>query len=99
MPEVRPSLGIMIRARRLGWGLSKRHGCFLRMSNNGGERSVIELCPINAVPQKKLKTDHRCWWETPEILDMLPWLKYVTAIKNYVVVAVGEHGEITEELT
>jgi hypothetical protein len=88
-----PSLGTMIRARRLGWGLSNRHGAFIRMSNDGGEQSMIELCPINAIPSKKIDY-HRCWWDTPEILQMVPWLAMIRKVKKYIAVTVNEHGQI-----
>ena len=89
-----PALGPMIRAKRLGWGLSRRHGAFVRMSDAEGMNSRIELCPLDAVPSKKLKGDHRCWWEDEGILGLLPWLKYVTRIKRYVCVVVDERGTI-----
>ena len=92
-----PSLGTMIRSRRLGWGLSCKHGCFVRMSDGPdlptGRTSVIELCPLNSVPSKKIGY-HRVWWDTPGILDMIPWLRGVTKIKQYVAVTVDDDGNI-----
>lgn len=41
------SLGTRIRAARLGWGFSLRHGAFIRMSDADGLNSRIELCPEN----------------------------------------------------
>jgi hypothetical protein len=94
-----PSLGTMIRSRRLGWGLSRKHGAFIRMSDGpdtpSGRTTVIELCPVNAVPSKKCPSGfHRVWWETPDILEMIPWLRGVTRIKRYVSVVINDEGEI-----
>lgn len=93
-----PSFGTMIKSRRLGWGKSERHGCFIRMSDGpdlpGGVRSsIIELCPLNAIPSKKIGY-HRCWWEQEGILDMIPWLRGVTRIKKYIRVTVNDEGVI-----
>lgn len=64
------------------------------MANDGGELSVIELCPIHAIPTTKKKGEHRCWWDTPEMLDLLPWLRMVRKIHRYIVVTVGDDGSI-----
>ncbi len=92
-----PSLGTMIRARRLGWGQSKKHGAFIRMSDAGPGRSLIELCPVNAIPGKKTPhREHCCWWDDPGILDMIPWLRPVRRIKRYIAVVLDDHGAIVE---
>jgi hypothetical protein len=91
-----PTLGPRVRAARLGWGYAPRHGCFVRMSDSEGGNFRIELCPVRAVPSKKVKTGfHRVWWEDdPGVLDMIPWLRNVRRIKRYVCVVVDEHGTI-----
>lgn len=86
----------MIRAARLGWGHSPKHGCFVRMSDAEGKNSRIELCPSRSVPSKKSANRyHRCWWEgDSDVLEMIPWLKGVRAIKKYVCVVVDDEGQI-----
>lgn len=90
-----PSFGTMIRAARLGWGLSRKHGCFIRMVDLGLDKNVIELCPIHNVPSKKSENrTYRVWWEQPGILDLIPWLRRVREIKRYIRVVVNDVGEI-----
>lgn len=88
-----PSFGTMIRAGRLGWGLSHKHGAFIRIWDEPNGKIVVELHPTNGVPKYKTDTGHhRVWWETPAILDMIPWLRGVTRIKKYVRVTVNDEG-------
>lgn len=94
-----PSFGSNIRAGRLGFKWSAKHGAFIRMSTPAADRSLIELAPYNAVPSKKCKGEvgyFRVWWETPEILDMLPWLRGVTRVKKYIAVMIDDDGNILE---
>lgn len=86
----------MIRATRLGWGHAKAHGCFVRMSDAGPHTFRIELCPTDAVPKDHTPGgSHRVWWENGQaVLEMIPWLKWVRAIKRYICVIVDEHGAI-----
>ena len=93
-----PSLGTMIRSCRLGWGLSRRHGCFVRMSDADGANTRIELCPVNAVPAKKIGF-HRCWWEGEDVLSFIPWLQPVRSIRRYVCVVVDDRGAILRSET
>lgn len=88
--------GPMIRATRLGWGYSRQHGCFVRMSDVPPNEFRIELCPPNGVPGIKTPgRSHRVWWEGgQDILAMLPWLKQVRSIKRYVCVIVDMDGAI-----
>lgn len=95
-----PTLGPRIRAARLGWGYTPKHGCFVRISDVAHDRFRIELCPVNAVPAKKCAGGYRVWWENdPAILDMIPWLRGVRRIKRYVCVVVDEHGTILRSET
>lgn len=95
-----PSLGMLIRSRRLGWGLSQRHGCFVRMSDADGANTRIELCPVNAVPSCKVKSGfHRCWWEGEDVLSLIPWLRPVRAVHRYVCVVVDDRGTILRSET
>lgn len=95
MDRPSPSFGTHIRAARLGWGYAPQHGAFIRMSDADGANSRIELCPLNAVPSKKVAGGfHRVWWESPGILDLIPWLKGVRRIKRYMCVVVDTHGTI-----
>lgn len=93
------SFGSHIRAYRLGWGKSGKHGCFIRMSDSGPGATLIELCPLNDIPNKKLKGLHRCWWDNPGIVDMIPWLKGVKEIKTYIAVVIDDDGKIVKQLT
>ena len=93
-----PSFGTMIRATRLGWGLSRQHGCFIRMTDLDRQRSLIELCPVHDVPIKKTEGRyHRVWWDEPSILDLIPWLRGVKEIKRYIRVIVDDEGRIVSE--
>lgn len=94
------SFGSNIRAARLGYHWSERHGAFIRMAT-AGPRTFIELAPANSVPNKsatKIK-DHRCWWEQGDVLSMIPWLRNVRRIKRYIAVEVDDNGNIVRELT
>lgn len=92
----RTSLGTMIRAARLGWRKSDRHGAFIRISDwrdHRGSYHLVELCPINSVPSKKIGF-FRCWWEGGyEVLDMIPWLRMVRKAKTYIAVIVDDEGK------
>lgn len=92
--------GANIRACRLGFHWSERHGAFIRMST-AGERNIVELTPADAVPMKGVKSRdrYRVWWDDPAILDALPWLRNVRRIKRYVAVEVNDDGEIVNRLT
>lgn len=96
MNPTAPTLGPRIRAARLGWGYAPRHGCFVRISDFAHDRFRVELCPVNAVPGHKSPNhgNYRVWWDTPEMLDMIPWLRNVTRVKKYVCVVVDEHGGV-----
>ena len=87
-----PSFGTMLRARRLGWEYSKQHGFFIRMSTIG-DLSYIELAPENEIPKNKTPGGwHRCWWDDPSILDLIPWLRFVKKVKKYIEIEVDDHG-------
>lgn len=91
-----PSFGTNIRAFRLGWGLAKKHGCWIRMST-AGEENRVELCPVDKVPSKQVRTGfHRRWWNEPSILEMLPWLKPIVRVKQHISVVVNDDGEIVK---
>lgn len=96
------SFGSNIRACRLGYHWSERHGAFVRMITDG-IRNFIELAPVDAVPTKGIKflrsRHHRRWWSDPAILDELPWLRNVRRIKRYVAVEVDDDGNIIKEIT
>lgn len=91
--------GANIRAARLGYHWSERHGAFIRMTT-AGRRTFIELASVGGVPIKsatKIK-DHRCWWEQGDILGMIPWLANVRRIKRYIAVEVDDAGNIVRSL-
>ena len=90
-----PSFGTMIRAARLGWGLAKQHGCFIRMSDLPDKCTLMEFCPIHEVPNKKDKGNHRVWWENGrEILGLIPWIKDLKKVHKPFAVTVDDDGEI-----
>jgi len=91
-----PGFGSRLRAYRLGWRWSNRHGANIRMTT-AGNLNIVELCPANEVPRHKSETGNfRCWWDQSDILDMLPWLQPIRKIKKYVRVLVNEEGEIVQ---
>jgi hypothetical protein len=95
----RPSVGSNIRAARLGFKWSERHGAFIRMSTPSKDRTLIELAPRDGVPTRKCKGevgDFRVLWETPQILDMLPWLRGIRRVKKFISVNVDDNGNILE---
>lgn len=94
-----PSFGTMIRATRLGWGWSRKHKAFIRMSDRPNMHTFIELVPMHGVLKTKCKGgEHRCWWDKgQEILDMIPWLKDVRQVRKSIGVLVDEHGAIVKE--
>lgn len=91
-----PKFGTRIRAARLGYGWSSRHGAFIRMSTSGS-RNFVELCPGDRLPTKGATKEYRCWWDTPEILDYLPWLRSVRRVKVPIRVEVDDAGRIVKE--
>jgi hypothetical protein len=64
-----------------------------------GPRTIVELCPPNSVPNHKGKGVCRAWWESPDILESIEWLKLITSIKKYVCVEVDDTGNISKVLT
>jgi hypothetical protein len=83
-----------VRAARLGWHWSDEHESFIRMSTPSHGENVVELCPHDAVPTTGAKGDHRAWWENPEILQLLPWLRGFRRAKKHIRVACNDDGEI-----
>lgn len=71
--EKSPPFGPMIRAARLGFRWSPRHGCFIRMADAGEKNVRIDIAPAGGM---KGKGFYRCWWETDrdgqDLLDMIP---------------------------
>lgn len=92
-----PTLGPMIRAHRLGWRWSDRHGAFIRMSDAGPDHTLIELAPADGVPGGKTKGGfYRCWWEGEDVLGLIPWLRNITRVHKLISVVVDDHGTITQ---
>lgn len=94
------TFGSNIKAARLGYHWSERHGAFIRMVTVGS-RMFVELAPASGVPNKSetKSKDYRCWRDDDSILDRIPWLRNVRRIKRYVAVEVDERGNIVKELT
>jgi hypothetical protein len=84
-----------LRAHRLGWNWSDDHESFIRISTPKHGVNVVELCPFDAVPKGKTETgEHRCWWDDPSILLMLPWLRGVRRAKKHIRVVCDDDGKI-----
>jgi hypothetical protein len=98
MNTPQPSFGSRIRAYRLGYAWSNRHGAFIRIATDG-PKNIIELAPASGVPKKTAVKEYRVWWEQPQMLDMIPWLRGVRRIKKPVRVEVDDNGEIVRSYT
>lgn len=98
---MKPGFGTRLKGHRLGYQWSDKHGCFIRMSMIN-ERMFIELAPFSSIPNKspvKL-TVHKCWWDDGgEILQHIPWLNSIIAVKKFIAVEVDDSGDIIKELT
>lgn len=89
-----PTFAAMLRACRLGWRYCARHGCFIRIADEG-RRNIIELAPPQAVPSKCATKYFRAWWEGDlDLAELLPWLKPIRRIKRHIVVDVDDDGNI-----
>jgi hypothetical protein len=95
MTAITRPFGSTIRAYRLGFHWSERHGAFIRISTDG-PRNVVELAPVDGIPVKTTTKAHRCWWEGdgPRMLDMMAWLRGVRRVKRYICVEVDDNGDI-----
>jgi hypothetical protein len=83
------TFGMVIRAARLGYHLSAKHGAFIRLCDVDETTVNVTLAPIDShVPNSKPKT-HYCWWEQkdaddPPLLDLIPALQNVRKVKKLI---------------
>lgn len=80
-----PSFGQMIRAARLGWRWSAKHGALIRMTTDAA-RCYIQLWPGGQhVPDgRRGRTQeelHVVWWEDAGLLDKIDELRMVRRVK------------------
>jgi hypothetical protein len=101
-----PSFGTYIRGLRMRFYWVHNKGCFIRMSplNYGATR--IELYPVDtdfseSRTAKKSKDEHYIWWHDEKrdctdlsILETIPCLKNLKAIKRSVVFDINDNGQI-----
>lgn len=90
-----PTFGQVIRGARLGYHWSAKHGCMIRIDADGPPHQIA-LCPPEALPKGKGKhasENHRCWWDEPEVLDLVPDLNAVRGVKKPIVFHVDDNGE------
>lgn len=90
-----PSFGSMIRGKRLGYGWSHRHGCFVRISGEGPPWE-IRLAPDRGIPTGGTKGEYRCWWDNKDgedVLDMIEPLRQVRGVKRPLMFFVDDNGQ------
>jgi len=87
------SLGMYIRALRLGWRQPPERDYLLRISEMGG-RWRMEFHPLGLVPSPKRLERHLCWWENDDGEWLLehPPIKNIKAVKRPFSLIVGEDG-------
>ena len=94
-----PAFGPIIRGMRLGFHFSAKHQAFIRMSSEIPGRPdlcLVEIYPPHVKLPNGGPSNHRTWWDKPEILDALPWLRPVFNFHKAVRVIVDMDGEIVE---
>lgn len=94
------TLGMRVRAARLGYAWSERHGAWIRLSGDGPYR--VDLQPAGLVQDDRAARrvrEHRCWWDNPHALDSVALLARVRQVTTPCSVLVGEHGELIELLS
>lgn len=76
------AFGRYLRAARLRWGHSERHAAFIRMTERGPDRWLVEVTPDDMlVPSDDTKTERVIWYddktEAADILDALTCMRGV----------------------
>jgi len=75
------TFGTLIRALRLGYRWSDKHGCFVRLGN-AGDRVHVQLCPGHNIPAKNTTKEYWVWWDDESILETIPSLSPVRGVKR-----------------
>ncbi len=84
------TFGMLLRATRLGYGLSDKHQAFVRICDVDNKTLNVTLSPLDRhVPNKNTPKNHYCWWEQkdddePPLLDLIPALQSVRRVKRLV---------------
>jgi hypothetical protein len=93
-PAQWPSFGSALRAARVGYRWSDAYKCFVRISaERTGGAICIEVAPDKGIPNKHAEINYKCWWDEPEILDLLPALKALGPVTKYQRIYVDDNGE------
>ena len=70
----RPTLGQLVRGARLGYHWSDKYQRMIRMQSSG-PLFLIDICEPDSLPRTVMSEDpHRCWWDDPEVLDLIEGL-------------------------
>lgn len=98
VPKERPTLGMMIRALRMGFGWCNAIQGFVRIS---GDKApfTFEFHPIGLIPNSLRRKDqpHRKWWPDNQgdpgipILEA-PFLRGIRCVKRYFVAYLDDGG-------
>jgi len=87
-----PTLGMQLRALRLGYGWTG--SSFLRISGSGPFK--CEFRPCELIPNTdRPHSSHRCWWGFGDRLDMGLWAGvalFSVRAKRHFIVWVGDDG-------
>jgi hypothetical protein len=92
---VSPTFGQIIRAARLGYHWSAKHGAMIRMSDCGPHTEVL-ICPPGQLPTHARENQmHRCWWECKEdCLSMIVPLRGIKAVKKPIRMLIDDGGNL-----
>lgn len=91
-----PMFGSVLKGYRLGFAFSSKHGAFIRMTPVGN------LCRLEAVPSDQgakaipngvNKELHVCWWDEPELLDLVEPLKGIKRVRKAFTIYLDDDGK------
>lgn len=92
------TLGTRIRAARLGFRWSAKHGAWVRIVGGNWQAIRVDVAPEEDIPSEKIKGRHiepyRVWWEDPGILDGIRLLKHVTRVRKPFSFIIDDSGEL-----
>src|SRR3990167_9561010 len=92
------NFGMNLRAHRLGFLWSRTRGGYIRITEEAGEKFLVECAPPAGVPSRsKGATLHRVWNDNGEdILDEIECLKMVKKIRRHFWFYVDEKGKLVK---
>jgi hypothetical protein len=95
------SFGRTLRAYRLGYAPSHKHGAFIRLEVVNDKAVNVTLVPLShQVPAGNRKKLHVVWWESREakkILDLIPAIKGIRRVKE--IISFDVDAETGERIT